>query len=309
MEKILTIVGPTATGKTAIAIEVAKLLKGEVIGLDSRQIYFGMEIGTAQPSLEERQGILHHLIGIRSPHKTIAAGGYAKLVEAVVEDIKQRNNVPIICGGAGLYFRALREGIFAESFSNAQLRSELELQYDSSPQELLEQLIEIDPEYAKLVHINNKKRLVRALEIFQLTDKIPTAHFETQRKQSQSKLKLYTILLTVDRKLLFERICSRTNNMLKKGLIDETKWLMEIHKQNAVHPIDSIGYRQVKSYLDNKITYQQMIDEINIRSRQYAKRQAQWFSNEIVDDEIALTKDSKVDDIVEKIISNFTSLK
>lgn len=306
-KKILTIIGPTAVGKTAIAIEIAKQINGEVIGLDSRQIYFGMGIGTAQPTSSEMRGIRHHLIGIRSPDKVVAAGEYAKLVNAVIVDIRQRNHEPIICGGAGLYFRALREGIFEDSISDPKIREKLERKYDHNPQYLLDQLKEIDIEYAKIVHINNKKRLVRALEIYELTGKPPSEHFAQQKKKDSSKLKLFTVLLTMDKNLLFKRICKRTEQMLANGLIKEVETLLSKYEVKEVHPLDSIGYRQVILHLNGELSYQDMIDEINVRTRQYVKKQRTWFKNEPIDLEIDLTKERDIGKSLETIIQNWKS--
>lgn len=305
--KILTIIGPTAVGKTSISIEVAKQLNGEIIGLDSRQIYFDMEIGTAQPTIKERCGIKHHLIGIRAPDKVIAAGEYAKLIEAAIVDIKQRGKLPIICGGAGLYFRALNEGIFEGSISELEIRQKLENEYDSNPQKLFNKLFKVDPAYCKIVHLNNKKRLVRALEIFELTGKTPTEHFSDQKINQSSKLELYSVILTINRKLLFKRICRRTKQMLDQGLIEEVKSLMSNYKEDVVHPLDSIGYKQVRAYLNNKLSYDKMVEEINIRTRQYAKKQFTWFRSEPISIEIEIIENSQIDEIVEKVISNYKS--
>ena len=306
-QKILTILGPTAIGKTAIAIELAKQINGEVIGLDSRQIYFGMEIGTAQPTITEMQGVQHHLIGIRSPDKVIAAGEYAKLVNAVIVDIKQRDHEPIICGGAGLYYRALHEGIFEDSVSDSKIREKLEKEYDNNPQLLFDRLNSVDPEYAKIVHINNKKRLARALEIYEITGKTPSEHFAKQKKESPSKLNLFSVLLTMDKKLLFEGICKRTEQMLENGLINEVETLLSKYNVLDVHPLDSIGYKQVISYLKGDLSYQEMIDEINIRTRQYVKKQRTWFHNEPINLEINVLNYANITEIVSEIISNYNN--
>ena len=306
-QKILTILGPTAIGKTAIAIKLAQQINGEVIGLDSRQIYFGMEIGTAQPTITEMQGVQHHLIGIRSPEKVIAAGEYAKLVNAVIVDIKQRNHEPIICGGAGLYYRALHEGIFEDSISDSKIREKLEKEYDNNPLLLLDRLNSVDPEYAMIVHINNKKRLARALEIYEITGKTPSEHFAKQKKESPSKLNLFSVLLTMDKESLFERICIRTEQMLENGLINEVETLLSKYNVLDVHPLDSIGYKQVISYLKGDLSYQEMIDEINIRTRQYAKKQRTWFNNELIDLEIDVSNYASISEIVSEIISNYNN--
>ncbi len=305
--KILTIIGPTAIGKTAVAIELAKRINGEVIGLDSRQIYFGMEVGTAQPAITEMRNVRHHLIGIRSPSKVIAAGEYAKLVNAVIVDIKQRKHEPIICGGAGLYYRALHKGIFKDSISDSKIREKLEKDYDSNPQRLLDRLKKIDSEYAKIVHINNKKRLARALEIYEITGKAPSEHFAKQKKESPSKQNLFSVLLTMDKKLLFERICKRTEQMLENGFIKEVETLLSNYDIKGVHPLDSIGYKQVISYLKGDLNYQEMIDEINIRTRQYVKKQRTWFKNESIGLEIDIQKNDQTEDIVENIFKNYST--
>jgi len=306
-QKILTIIGPTAIGKTVIAIELAKQINGEVIGLDSRQIYFGMEIGTAQPTTSEMQNISHHLIGIRSPDKVVAAGEYAKLVNAVIVDIRQKNHEPIICGGAGLYYRALHTGIFEESITDPKIREKLEKEYDENPQLLLDRLNNIDPEYAKIVHINNKKRLARALEIYKLTGKTPSEHFAKQKKIDKSKLNLFSVLLTMDKESLFKRICKRTEQMLENGLITEVETLLSKYDLKDVHPLDSIGYKQVISYLNGDLNYQDMIDEINIRTRQYVKKQRTWFKNESIDLELDLSDYNSTIEIASEIISNYNN--
>lgn len=305
MDKILTIIGPTAIGKTSLSIEIAKQLNGEIIGLDSRQIYFGMTIGTAQPSIEEQSGVPHHLIGIRSPDEIITAGEYAKLVNAVIIDVKERGKVPIICGGAGLYYRALREGIFEGSMSDIEIRKKLEHEYDSNPKSLLNRLIDIDPEYAKIVHINNKKRLVRAVEIFEITGQTPTEHYLNQKDQHELKQNLFTVLLTMDKDILFDRICKRTEMMIEIGLIEEVKTLLSKYSKESVHPLDSIGYRQVILYLEGKMSEQEMIDDINLRTRQFVKKQMTWFKSEPIDLEIDLTDHSNYSKIIEKVISNY----
>ena len=174
----------------------------------------------------------------------------------------------------------LDEGIFEGSISDVEVRQKLESEYDLNPQKLLDKLTKIDSEYAKIVHINNKKRLVRALEIFELTGKIPTEHFAEQKINPTSNLYLFSVLLSMDRKLLYKRICKRTEQMLDQGLIEEVKSLLSNYNEDDVHPLDSIGYKQVRAYLNNKLSYDEMIEEINIRTRQYAKKQFTWFRSE-----------------------------
>ena len=227
LNKVLIIIGPTASGKTALAVDLAKKLDGEIIGLDSRQIYRNMTIGTAQPEENEKGEIPHHLFEIKDPTDEVTAGGFAKLVFAAVEDIQRRGKRPIICGGAGLYFRAITKGIFEGSVSDLAARKKLEKEYDENgPDRLLSQLRKIDPEYGEIVHPNIKKRLVRALEIYDATGKPPSQHFHDQESSNISQLNLFTVYLDWDRASLAQRIAIRTHDMLKAGWIEEVKSLL-----------------------------------------------------------------------------------
>ena len=281
---VLAIVGPTAIGKTTVAIDVAKKVNGEIIGLDSRQIYKGMAIGTAQPTVEELAAAPHHLIGVKDPDSAISAGIYAKLVLNLVKDISERGKEPIICGGAGLYYQAITKGIFFESETDLDVREKLIQEYEESgPDGLLNRLQELDPEYAVKVHPNNKKRLVRALEIYTVTGKPPSEHFNRQGKIGKPILNLFTVLLTIDRKKLEKRIAKRTGRMLNSGWIEETKMLRKGNDSIRIHPMDSIGYRQIAAFLDGKVNKEELKEKIILRTRQYARRQLQWFRQENID--------------------------
>ena len=285
MKKVLTIVGPTASGKSSLSVELAKLLDGEIIGLDSRQIYEGMPIGTAQPTSGEMDKIRHHLFGFRNPAKPISSGEYAKMVKEKVVEIRGFGRIPIICGGAGLYYRALKTGIFEGSVSDLPTRGRLDQAYEDDPAALLERLRSIDPEYAKIVHINNKKRLIRALEIYEATGKTPSEHFKEQKDHPVVTMNLFTILLNWDRKIIIQRIEQRTGEMLEDGWIEEVQELLiKQSESKKVYPaLNSIGYRQIQSYLKNEMTYDEMREDIVIRTRQFARRQVQWFKKENID--------------------------
>ena len=285
MKKVLTIVGPTASGKSSLSVELAKLLGGEIIGLDSRQIYEGMPIGTAQPTGGEMDGIRHHLFGFRNPAKPISSGEYAKMVKEKVVEIRGFGKVPIICGGAGLYYRALKTGIFEGSVSDLPTRDRLDQAYEDDPVSLLERLKSIDPKYASIVHINNKKRLMRALEIYEATGKTPSEHFRDQEKNPVETMNLFTILLNWDRKIIIERIEQRTDEMLENGWIEEVQELLiKQSESKKVYPaLNSIGYRQIQSYLKNELTFDEMREDIVIRTRQFARRQVQWYKKENIE--------------------------
>ena len=281
---VLTIIGPTAIGKTSLAIKLAKIFNGEIVGLDSRQIYKGLKIGSAQPTDKELQAVAHHLIGERNLDKIISAGEYSKLVHRKIDEIKQRNNLPIICGGSGLYFRAMKDGIFPGSISAHEIREQLNHEYEiNGKEQLFDKLKLIDPEYAKIVHPNNKKRLVRALEIFEATGLPPSVHFKNQKQSSISKCKFFTIFLKMKINDLANRIAKRTDKMLASGLIEETLQLKKYPNYSLMQPLDSIGYKQVLAFLAEEIDYDEMVTDINLRTRQYAKRQIAWFKKESVD--------------------------
>ena len=305
MKNILAIVGPTAVGKTSIALGIAKELNGEIIGLDSRQIYKGMAIGTAQPTEEEMDSIRHHLMSFQEPSDPVSAGEYAKLVKAKVKEIQSHKKYPIICGGAGLYYRALTKGIFEGSISDLSTRERLEKKYEENPEVLLHKLKSIDSKYGEIVHINNKKRLVRALEIYETTGKTPSEHYKLQDNSPGETLRLCTDFLMMDREILNKKIEKRTEEMLASGWIDEVKLL--VHKQaesgKPFPALDSIGYREIQAFLNDEMSIDKMKEEIIIKTRQYSRRQVQWFRKEKVDATIDISQLDR-DQITQNILNS-----
>jgi len=293
LKKIITIIGPTAIGKTTLSIELAKLINGQIVGLDSRQIYKGMSIGTAQPTELEMGLVKHHLIGFREPWESISAGEYSDMVIEISKNITKSGFSPIISGGAGLYYRALTSGIFDESTSNIDIRLEIEKEYDLNPILLYEKLKKIDPDYAKIVHINNKKRLVRALEIYKITGVSPSKNFEKQKNQQnkQKKMNLFTIILSLDREIHRARIRSRTLEMINDGWIKETKRLIKIRQKNNIDlpALNSIGYEQIVNFLNGEMSKEELIETIINKTWQYARKQVKWFRNEDIDLTIDIT--------------------
>ena len=304
IEQIPTILAPTASGKTNLAINLAKKIHGEVIGLDSRQIYDQIPIGTAQPTKKEMEGVTHYLIGVKSVEETVSAGQYAKLVRYYIEHIRSRGKIPILCGGAGLYFRALNSGIFDQSKSELKIRKNLEDLYDGgNAKEMMRTLKKIDPEYYMHVHINNKKRLIRALEIYEGTGKTPSEHFKNQKNKHAPNLNLFSVFLNWDRSELRKRISKRTTAMIKNGWIDEVKKIIEKYPGVNLHPLDSIGYRQIVSYLNNKISLESLESEINTKTYQYAVRQIKWFKKENMNLIIKMNSGTITTQIIKKILS------
>ena len=298
MDKVFAISGPTSSGKTNLAIKLAQNIDGEVIGVDSRQIYKSIPIGTAQPSKQELETISHHLIGIKNLNETISAGEYAKLVDEKIYEIIDRKKVPILCGGTGLYFKALFEGIFSESKTDLDIRKRLEKEYDINKEDLYKKLQSIDSDYALKVHINNKKRLVRALELYEITGKNMSDNFLSENEKSDFHNKFFTVYLKMSRPILQKRIVKRTNYMLQNGLIEEVKNIID--KGYDVSQLDYIGFDEIASYLIGNISLDEASEKIIIRTRQYAKRQLKWFDAQQFD--IVIDADNiNSDDMVDKI--------
>ena len=302
-KKILTILGPTGIGKSSISIALAKKLNSSIVGLDSRQIYKGLEIGTAQPTKYEMNEVSHYLIGYEKPCVIISAGHYVKLVDEAIIKIRSKGKAPIICGGAGLYYKAISQGIFKGSTTNLSIRNKLEIAYNKSPKKLLNFLEGIDPKYSKLVHLNNKKRLIRALEIFEITGKSPTEHFDNQKINNYRTNGFFSVYLDMDSDKLNQRIKNRMELMFESGWIDEVESLVRRQSKTNSHYkcLDSIGYYQIDDFIKNKIDEYQMREDIFIKTRQYAKRQRQWFRNQNINLNINLSSMS-IEDSINKII-------
>ena len=298
MNKVFAISGPTSSGKTNLAIKLAQKLDGEVVGVDSRQIYKSIPIGTAQPSKDELEMVPHHLIGVKNLNEPISAGEYAKLVDQKIYEIIDRKKIPILCGGTGLYFKALFEGIFSESKTDLDIRKRLEKEYDIDKESLYKKLQSIDPDYALKVHINNKKRLVRALELYEITGKNMSDNFSSENEKSDFHDRFFTVYLKMSRSILEKRIVNRTNYMIASGLIEEVKNIID--EKYDISQLDYIGFDEIASYLIGNISLDEACEKIIIRTRQYAKRQLKWFDSQKFD--IVIDADNiNSDDMVDKI--------
>jgi len=297
--KIFSIFGPTGLGKSSLAIELAKKINGEIIGVDSRQVYKGIPIGTAQPNSSQLNEVPHHLIGFKNLNEKISAGEYMKLIDKKIDQILLKNKTPILCGGTGLYFKTLKEGIFEGSHTNEEIRTRLEKEYDDDKQAIFEKLQKIDFNYSKIVHINNKKRLVRALEVFETTGKTMSENFDSSSLKSRYVDDYYFIYLTMHNDLLHPRIYKRIKIMIEDGMVDEVEKI--IRNKIDISHIDYIGFKELASFLDKEISIDEAIERIFIRSRQYAKRQKKWFNANSFDEVFSLD-DISSNDIVDKLI-------
>ncbi len=276
--EVIVIVGPTASGKTKLSIELAKRLKGEIISADSMQVYKYMDIGTAKPTMEERQGIKHYLIDELLPSEEFNVVKFKNAAEAYIDDILSRGKRPIIVGGTGLYISSLVNNVsFTETESDWELREKLSKEAkEKGAQFIHDRLREVDPDAAASIHPNNIKRVVRALEVYYQTQKPISYHIERSR-EIPSKYKFILLGLTMDREILYDRINKRVDIMLENGLVDEVKGLVELGYADSITSMQGIGYKEILSYLRNETTLEEAIEIIKRESRRYAKRQITWF--------------------------------
>ena len=269
--KVIAVVGPTASGKTKLAIELAHKLNGEVISADSRLVYKGFDIASAKPTIEEREGIPHHLIDIVEPEFNYSAGNYVEDAKRAIEDILSRNKTPIVAGGTGLYFRVLLEHYdLPKVETDFELRTELEKR---SKEDLLEELEKVDKITYERVKDANLRRIIRALELIK-TLKKPLS--EIQLKKEPEYDVEWIMPEIPSREWLYDRINRRVDIMVEMGIIDETKNLIAKHGRIG-NIVDTIGYKEILTYLDGQATLDSALDKLKQHSRNYAKRQLTWF--------------------------------
>lgn len=271
-QKVIAVAGPTASGKTALAIKLAHERNGEIISADSRLVYKGFNIASAKPTIEEREGIPHHLIDIVEPDVDYTAGDYARDGKKAIEDILSRGKIPIIAGGTGLYFRVLLEHYdLPEVETNYELRAKLE---EKSKEELIEDLKKLDTEaYNNLMKDNSKRRIIRIIELVK-TLKKPLSDIEKQKEPEYDVEWIMPELKS--REWLYERINKRVDLMFEQGIIEETKILLAKHGR-IKNFTETIGYKEILSYLDSKWTLDEALDKLKQHTRNYAKRQLTWF--------------------------------
>ncbi len=278
MDKIICVAGPTASGKTALAAALAKFTDGEVVSCDSMQIYKGMDIGTAKPSEEEKQGIVHHMLDVAEPWEDFSVSRYCAMATPIVEDILARGKTAIIAGGTGLYMDALIRGNAFAPFPSTGMREKLEQEADDLGMEaMLERLRGIDPDAAAKLHPADRKRIIRALEVYFETGETITAHnLKTQSLPSR----FHPLWLGLDyrqRSELYQRIDLRVDIMLEMGLLEEIKSLLSRGIPQKCTAMQAIGYKEFVDALEGKITLQEAAAQVQQSSRRYAKRQLTWF--------------------------------
>lgn len=269
--KLIAVVGPTASGKSALAAEIAKTIGGEIVSCDSMQIYRGMDIGTAKPTAGEMSEVRHHLIDVCDPEQPFSCADYKPLAEGAISDITSRGKIPVFCGGTGLYLDSV---ISIPSFSPEVPEGIREELMSRSPEELWDELLRVDPESTEKTHKNNVKRVVRALEIYRGTGKTKT---EWDRLSKETEPPYDTLIIGLDyldREILYRRIGQRIGVMLESGLVDEVKRLGLPRGCNAAQ---AIGYKEIYLYLDGRAEYGEAVALLEKNTRNYAKRQLTWF--------------------------------
>lgn len=283
MKKPLYIIaGPTAAGKSALAVELAKKLDGEIISGDSMQVYRGMNIGTAKIRPEEMQGIPHHLIDCVDPWEEWNVARFTELARQTAEEIWKRGRIPIVAGGTGFYLHAVAYGAeFTSEETGGSCRRKLEetAATEGGPQELYRRLMEADPEAAERIHPNNVKRVIRALEFFLQTGHRISEHNDEQ-KQKESPYELHYNVLSMDRERLYERIDRRVDEMMRAGLVEEVQGLLRQGCERSMVSMQGLGYKEIIAYLAGETTLEEAVYILKRDTRHFAKRQLTWFRRE-----------------------------
>ncbi len=281
MRPLIVLTGPTAVGKTALSIELAKAVDGEILSADSMQVYRGMDIGSAKIRPQEMQGIPHHLIDVLDPSEEFNVVVFQRLCRQAMEGIYERGHIPILTGGTGFYIQAvLRDIDFTENEENAEYRRQLEqLAAREGPGALHEMLRAVDPASAEAIHAHNVKRMIRALEFYHLTGEKISEHNEREAERTSPYRYCYFVL-NDDREKLYQRIEERVDRMLEEGLVEEVRRLMEQGCRRDMVSMQGLGYKEILDYLAGEITLEEAVRRIKQGTRHFAKRQLTWFRRE-----------------------------
>lgn len=273
---VLAVVGPTASGKTALAVELAKRLGGEIVSADSMQIYKGMDIASAKPTEAEKQGIPHHMMDFLPPETPYSVAEYVKAARACILEIYKRQKLPILVGGTGLYVDSLLTGTqFIETETDFDLRARLETEFDAlGGEKMLEKLAAFDRDTAARLHPNNRKRIIRAFEVYTLTGKTMTEALAASREKPSPFTPCYIGIAYENREILYDRINRRVDIMLENGLLAEARAFFQGTPDTAAQ---AIGYKELKPYLDGVLSLDEAVANLKRATRNYAKRQITWF--------------------------------
>ncbi|MDY5541620.1 MAG: tRNA (adenosine(37)-N6)-dimethylallyltransferase MiaA [Lachnospiraceae bacterium] len=309
MRPLIVLTGPTAVGKTALSIALAKAVKGEIVSADSMQVYRHMDIGSAKITAEEMQNVPHHLIDILEPWEEFHVVRFQELVREALEGIYERGQIPILTGGTGFYIQAILKDVdFTENGEDLTYRRELEQLAKKEGSGYLHALLEqADPKSAEAIHPNNTKRIIRALEYYRQTGEPISAHNEEQRKKASPYNYAYFVL-TDDRKHLYDRIDLRVDRMLADGLVEEVRHLKELGCTRDMISMQGLGYKEILAYLDGELSYEEAVYILKRDTRHFAKRQLTWFKREQdviwIDRQSFGYQDDKISEYMQEICRN-----
>ncbi len=307
-KRVVCIVGPTASGKTALSVSLAAHFGGEVVSCDSMQIYREMDIGTAKPTRDEMREVPHHMLSVVDPSETYSAARYVKEAGEITDDILSRGKLPVIVGGTGLYVDCLVNGTdFAEYDGDTECRRELFDLYEKHGAAYMHSMLrKVDPERAAQIHENNVKRVIRALEVYNMSGKTISAHDEESKKRPLRYDAVYIGLMYENRELLYDRINRRVDEMMEAGLETEVRKLLSSGISSDTTAMQAIGYKELVSYFEGKCTMDAAVENIKQASRRYAKRQMTWFRRNKSINWIAVDKTKNFSDVLQSSI-NFIS--
>lgn len=299
---ILALIGPTASGKSAVAMALAKGEGAELLSVDSMQVYRGMDIGTAKPAADERAQVRHHLIDVVEPIETFTAARFVECADAVIADAAARGMPLIVTGGTPLYFKSLFEGLFSGPSADSELRQRL---VACSNEELAERLARVDGPAAARIHVNDTRRLIRALEVFELTGK-PISSLQNEWTSPVQRHHAIWIGLTWDRDALNRRINARVRSMLEAGWLDEVRTLLARYGSLSDSASEATGYKELIDHLAGKISLDDAVEQIKIATRQLARRQMKWFRR--FPEVKWIAGDRPVDDIADDVLQLWKSV-
>lgn len=308
MKKVLFIVGPTASGKTRLSLEIARQINAEIVSADSRQIYKYLDIGTAKPSEEELLEFPHHFINMYDPDEDYNAGKFSKESRLVIDQILTSKKLPIVVGGSGLYVKALIEGFSVDNVSDSRIREALTSRLEREGVEsLYTQLQKIDAKSAETIHKNNTQRIMRAIEVYILTGKAISDY----KSSSSSKADFYPVIFGLDmnREELYKNIENRIEVMLNEGLIPEVAILQRKGYDENLNSLQTVGYKEVFSYFNGDCSYEDMVHLIKKNTRNYAKRQMTWFKNNADVNWLSVTNDTDFKKLATEVIDSFKKTK
>ena len=272
---VVVITGPTGSGKTALSIRLAKAIQCSIVSADSRQVFKEIPIGSAAPDRAELEEVEHFLVGSHSIHETFNAGIYEQEALKILDSLFERSPIQIVCGGTGLYIKALLEGLDEIPFASESLRAELSRAWNSDSDKLKAELIQADPEYAQSADLSNKQRVIRAIEIIRLSGK----KYSSLRMNHRLERNFNSVILALDlpREKLYSQINDRTLKMIQAGWLDEAK---EVYSYRSTNALQTVGFKEIFEHFDGIITLEEAISKIQMNTRRYAKRQLTWIRNQ-----------------------------